>query len=241
MEVLSNDHSTHASTPTHTPSHSPFLYCSFVHFCLSLSAPPFAVLCSLVNQSTFAGNTMSLGNLSPLLHGALHIPIPLSFSVCPSLLSLFFSGCPVWLFCTDLPILTNSHAKLHPASDSIASLCVEAAPASIMIQCSLLTFVSPLLPCLYVSLLLQTWDEFADNTAPQFLVLVQMKLVVIHVALATAGVVGVRVSVFPESAHLQYPGNDHRLTAMHQLVCSEGQCVRVHKHKLTNVYSEICI
>lgn len=96
-----------------------------------------------------------------------------------------------------------------------------------MIQCSLLTFVSPLLPCLPVSLLLQTWDEFADNTAPQFPVLILMKLVVMHVALATAGVVAVCVYVFFLSLHIS---STQEMTAdlMHQLVRAEGECIRVH-------------
>ena len=65
-----------------------------------------------------------------------------------------------------------------------------------MIQRSLLMLVSPPLPSLSVSLSLQTCDEFADNTAPHSPVLFLMKTVVIYVALATAGVVGVCLQVY---------------------------------------------
>lgn len=71
--------------------------CSF----LSVSTPPFAIWCSLVNQNTYAGNTMSLCNLSPCPStlGALPPPpFPLSFSVSPFLLSLFFLDALFYLF-----------------------------------------------------------------------------------------------------------------------------------------------
>lgn len=77
-----------------------------------------------------------------------------------------------------------------------------------MIQHSLLTLVSPS-PSLSLSLIAQPLP-----------VLILMKLVVIYVALATAGVWCAYV-LFPESAHLQHPGNVYR-TKGPAALCSVG-------------------
>lgn len=107
---------THAPTPTHTPSHSPFLYCSFVHFCFSV-LPPFAVWFSLINQNTYAGNTMSLCNLSPCPppHCALHLFFCL-FSSLP--LCLSFPPKPIFFLDAlyDLFALTFLFKKAHVPS-----------------------------------------------------------------------------------------------------------------------------
>lgn len=90
MKALSRDHSTHAPTPTHTPSQCHFHYCSFVH--LPLCTPSSTIWLSL-NRSLehiCRRHNVCVRSLTFSSSRCSSLALPLTFSVLPSFLSLFF-------------------------------------------------------------------------------------------------------------------------------------------------------